>query len=445
MNRIDRVVSVCTIKDIGSWTVASPRIVKHISASQYVVVVPNQFCKDFVKASDPAFQIHPEEDYVSRSDFRFIASSLRANSLTSKMSPNWFYQQFLKLEASRSRDNKKILIWDADTLPLRDLNFFNVDGTINLFIGDEFHLPYFALISEILGSGRLVNGSFIAQCLPFYSDVLQRLIAIIQKRYGMNWIRGLMTVVADLSSRRIHCSFSEYELLGTFMCLDHPEGLIARAYGSNEWSRSGTKLFGSARNLEIFSRHPVILDSYFVAFEQSMAPLIRYVQPRVSFLSRFKTISRGLQSVRWDSDFAGATEIVYGSHLKSFLDDFSRFSSGTDVAIVKSTRDVDRIFWNSFKKDYLSGNFSRMVDLSVCDLQKVLNGTAFDMVVFADFLAFVASLRCLVRSPRPSLFICIRSPRFLAWVAQAICAIWLKRNGYKFVAGYRANLWAFLG
>ena len=445
MAKVDRVVSVCTVKDIGTWAIASPKIVKHICASQYVVVVPNRFCEEFAKASDPAFEVHPEESYVSRASFEFIASSLSANRLTAKMSPNWFYQQFLKLEASRSLDRKKILIWDSDTVPLREIEFFNADGTINLFIGDEYHAPYFTLISEVLGADRIVNGSFIAQCLPFYSDVLQRLIDIIQERYGSNWIQGLMAVVSDLSSKGVRCSLSEYELLGTFMCLDHPEGLVARTYGPTEWSRAGTKLFGSSRNLEIFSRHPVVLDSHFVAFEQSMAPLIRYGQPRVSFLSRFKTISRGFQPVRWDFDCPDPAEIVFGSHLKTFLDDFLRFSRNASVAKVTLLGDGDRFFWTSFGNDCSHGERCRRIDLSIRDFRNAVNATAFDLVVFTDCLAFVVSLRSLMRSPLSPSFICIRSPRFLAWFSQAVCAIWLKQNGYRFVAGRRANLWAFLG
>lgn len=46
------------------------------------------------------------------------------------------------------------LIWDADTIPLRKLEFFDGQGRMLLTKAEEYHPPYFQTYEKILGQPR---------------------------------------------------------------------------------------------------------------------------------------------------------------------------------------------------------------------------------------------------------------------------------------------------
>src|SRR5713226_6538965 len=74
----------------------------------------------------------------------------------------WYFQQLLKLSFGFHRpENDFYLIWDADTIPLRQLEFFDDEGRMLFTIAGEHHEPYFETYRWLLQEEPNREFSFI--------------------------------------------------------------------------------------------------------------------------------------------------------------------------------------------------------------------------------------------------------------------------------------------
>ena len=79
----------------------------------------------------------------------------------------WYYQQFLKMAFSYSKYSTKdyYLIWDADTIPLNPIIFFE-NKKIHLTINkEEYNEQYHNNIARLFGDIKMHHKSFISQHL----------------------------------------------------------------------------------------------------------------------------------------------------------------------------------------------------------------------------------------------------------------------------------------
>ena len=66
----------------------------------------------------------------------------------------WYYQQILKISFVLkfiTNKNEKIIIWDADTILLKKINFFKQNISIKYGTINEFHKEYFLTNECLIG------------------------------------------------------------------------------------------------------------------------------------------------------------------------------------------------------------------------------------------------------------------------------------------------------
>jgi len=146
----------------------------------------------------------------------------------------WYYQQFNKLAFGLlPRDSNHYLIWDADTIPLKPMDFFTEDGCVWFNGSDEFHLPYFENYARLLGHGADREFSFISEHMVVDCRILKEMLGAIEQRFtgtgGWAW-----KIMHNLAGNDISL-FSEYETYGHFVKMKH--GATAR-YRYLPWSRA---------------------------------------------------------------------------------------------------------------------------------------------------------------------------------------------------------------
>jgi FkbM family methyltransferase len=148
----------------------------------------------------------------------------------------WYYQQLLKIQAllNSGKENEKLLIWDADTIPLQPLQFFIEDKAV-YFTGSEFHKPYFDSINKLLHLDKSVNFSFIAQCFPTFSRWLQEFKSHVECAHNKPWFDAIL----DSTNLDEPSGFSEYETLGTFFVRNFAQNM---AINHQTWERLGEKI-----------------------------------------------------------------------------------------------------------------------------------------------------------------------------------------------------------
>lgn len=237
-----RVVSVCSKKDIETWSVACRHIVKFIDANEYLIVVPDAEVDEFKSVTCSPYKVLPETSYVG--DLKGRLQTLLPIENHDRI--GWYLQQFIKIAAAKSapidgNTEAVILIWDADTIPLKQLKFVNDDGKLIYYQGSEQHQPYFEFIEKAFGLKRKCGFSFIAQCFPAKISWVQSFCNALESQ-GHDWVESIILNL-DQSQR---AGFSEYESLGTYIWNTYPNQV---GLSHQQWERNGQKLLGKPSQL----------------------------------------------------------------------------------------------------------------------------------------------------------------------------------------------------
>jgi len=223
------VVSVAELGCIESWKLTGPQLIALVPASEYWLIVPDNQLQEFRDNSPVEYKVFPESVFTR--DFSEKLSQCVGKALPSRK--GWYLQQLIKLEAlKRASHLDRIVIWDADTIPLREISFFDSQGNCRYYLGSEYHLPYFENIDRLLGLDKAHPSSFIAQNFPMTGDQVQAFFSYIEKRHKSMWWEAVIDSI-DFDE---FSGFSEYETLGTFVSSFDKRPLIMQP---GIWSRDG--------------------------------------------------------------------------------------------------------------------------------------------------------------------------------------------------------------
>lgn len=245
MNSVEplaRVVSVCSKKDIEVWSVACLSVVRHIDAREYLIVVPDLEVDLFKSVTCQPYRVVPESFYVGKLKHRL--KDLLPSENHDRI--GWYLQQFIKIAAikeigSAADVNGVVLIWDADTVPLKKLSFVNDEGKVSYYEGVEHHPPYFAFIRRVFPWAKLQTFSFISQCFPTKISWAQDFCKALESE-DRDWVES---IIANLDHTQ-RAGFSEYESMGTFIWNNYPREVSLKA---GRWERNGRSLVGKPSNL----------------------------------------------------------------------------------------------------------------------------------------------------------------------------------------------------
>jgi len=175
----------------------------------------------------------------------------------------WYFQQLLKFQFAFSEPAEDYyLIWDADTIPLRPLEFFDGHGAMLFTTADEEHPPYFDTYRQLLGEEPRREFSFISQHIIVRKSILREMLAKIEARYpgDESWAWKIMRHLEGTGTNL----FSEYEMYGHYVKNHYPAQAI---YRQLPWLRQGSRVVGglpSSRDLERLGQ-----EYAFAAFESS--------------------------------------------------------------------------------------------------------------------------------------------------------------------------------
>ena len=99
-------------------------------------------------------------------------------------SAGWYFQQLLKFAfAFQNSREDYFLIWDADTVPLRPLEFFDESGRMLFTIADEWHEGYFNTYRKLLRQEPRREFSFISQHMIVQRSILCEMLTKIDKNF----------------------------------------------------------------------------------------------------------------------------------------------------------------------------------------------------------------------------------------------------------------------
>lgn len=142
----------------------------------------------------------------------------------------WYYQQFLKMAFALSDYccTDYYLSWDSDTIPLKNLCFFDKDNRPYFTMKSEYHKPYFSTMERFLSIGKTNPSSYIAEHMMFNKDIMKEMINKIEES-GIEGEKWYEIILNSLESEHISpFSFSEFETYGTYCSVFHPDLYVER-------------------------------------------------------------------------------------------------------------------------------------------------------------------------------------------------------------------------
>lgn len=195
------------------------------SVKIYVVCPKSQIKKFKNKLNFREIKIVNEDDILSFRDFQKIFFQLsRKISYRKKFNIRlkWYYQQILKIIFIFKfiEKNKRLIIWDADTIILKKIDFFKKNSSINYGNFYEYNEDYFKTNKQILKNFTKYHISFLNQFISINERDNKFLTKNIFEE--KNRKKNLKKKTAEIILQNIFKAhkefrgsmFSEYELIG---------------------------------------------------------------------------------------------------------------------------------------------------------------------------------------------------------------------------------------
>ena len=246
-----------------------PYIEKNLSP-RYIWIIVNGWKSRFLPKSiqrNPRCRIVDENALTNGLTYGRICALLKKHGM-SDYRPGWYFQQFLKFAFALSDycTTDYYLSWDADTIPIREINIFSPQDKPYFSMKHEHHQPYFDTIHNLLSLEKQNSYSYIAEHMLFHKDYVKELVQEIEssvKVEGEDWIEKTINSISPSD----HCGFSEFETYGTFVLNRHPESYVERELPS---LRYGGFIRGRFIDRKILSQ--MTLDVSVVSFEAYHIP-----------------------------------------------------------------------------------------------------------------------------------------------------------------------------
>ena len=201
----------------------------------FFVICPNKQVNEFKeKLYFDEFKIINEDEIIEFKEFENIYNKLSKKIDYSEVLAKrlkWYYQQVLKISFSINfvkKNNKNVVIWDADTILLKKIIFFQNNISVKYGNFFEFHKAYYLTNEYILK--KLPNyfisslNQFIAiskdECNFFVNNFLSK--EFDEKYFGAEISKIIFQSIFAKHKFYNGSMFSEYELLGQSNYLYNP-------------------------------------------------------------------------------------------------------------------------------------------------------------------------------------------------------------------------------
>lgn len=270
MQKYDVIIPVAG-KDAGFIHRVVKYVRKHLIGVECIYIITNEsYVKKIAKSIGRLDDIHIVDENRLIEGLTISHIKDIARRYTNCTSPGWFYQQFLKLGFALTKYAKKYyLSWDADTIPVSDISFF--EESQPLFTRkNEYNENYFATIEKIIGLNKVEPYSFIAEHMLFDSDIVRELLKKIETCpvEGNTWFEKIMRA-GDYNHP--NPSFSEFETYGTYVMTYYPN--LYKTRQLNTFRRGGW-IRGRAISDQMLEKLSFDLDT--ISFEMRDEPLFPY-------------------------------------------------------------------------------------------------------------------------------------------------------------------------
>jgi hypothetical protein len=266
------VILVVAGKDLDNLDLVCANLTKYLKPEK-IVVITNDTNKAVKKVvSNDFFNVQ----FMHENEILKPFESLDISSLKIAGFPTryfWYYQQFLKILYARHSKSKYYLIWDADTIPLNSMCFFDGNKVKIAFGNENLHQEYVDTNKLLLGHVDIYNKSFISQHMMVETSVMLNLISFVETKFKTNFQNAILNNLKGNS----YSQFSEYEFYIAYMISQKLDYKLV----SRKWYRYGASLCGfnpNENDLKKLSRY-----YEYAAFEKFDVGVIKKIRAYIRY------------------------------------------------------------------------------------------------------------------------------------------------------------------
>ena len=146
----------------------------------------------------------------------------------------WYLQQFIKIAYSKRCSDDYYLLWDSDTLPLKEVELFDKLGKPYFDYKTEYHKPYFETIGLLFtGLSKHIDYSFISEHMLINTSFMLALIKDVEDNGNLVGSGFEEKIINSMSiDMESGCSFSEFETYGNYVYAKFPDSYSLRRWRS---------------------------------------------------------------------------------------------------------------------------------------------------------------------------------------------------------------------
>lgn len=212
--------SVVLVVHVSDWDLAQkniPVIYRFLKPRQ-IIVIASRNVEGRIKRMGLDYVKFLDEDKVFPAlTYNGVSQVIRERCPSSNRA-GWYFQQFLKMAYAVRCEEEWYMVWDTDTIPLKNIPFFTHDKKGILDIKTEYHRPYFGTMKRLIGLDKQIRESFISEHMLINKEAMMKLIKKIEDN---NEIQGTAFFEKILYAVRIWDlkanGYSEYETYGNFV------------------------------------------------------------------------------------------------------------------------------------------------------------------------------------------------------------------------------------
>lgn len=194
---------------------------------ELTIICPKRDEKIFIKnLFYKNYKILSEEELISFDEFKVIFEKISQNLTYKeefKKRLNWYYALILKfcfIHKFFEKDNENLVIWEGDTIILKQIKFFeNLESKLYAYVS-YFHKLHFETCEELLGNLPKFYGSFITQFGSITKEESMFLFKTLKldglknKEFNSLFSEKVLRAVFKKHKEYDNAMFADYELIG---------------------------------------------------------------------------------------------------------------------------------------------------------------------------------------------------------------------------------------
>ena len=122
------------------------------------------------------------------------------------------------MEYAKICKEKFYLIFDSDTIPVKEINMFSEDGKPYFDVNNKYDENYFKTMKKMFPElGKIYNYSFVSEHMLIKTEIMKELINKIENNTNLNGSIWYEKIINSINKDYLKITgFSEYETYGTF-------------------------------------------------------------------------------------------------------------------------------------------------------------------------------------------------------------------------------------